>query len=269
MDYSHETSLLAKALWAAALVLGISAIAERVSTRVAGILSGAPLNTVIVFFFVGHDMGTDYVVQSIPYGIASLTATLAFLFAYYRASLLLTRYAVLGSCVIASAAFIAIALLLVSIPFTLLGAAALSLSAILLALRVFRTIDIAAVQKPVRYTAKLLLLRGGFAMFLVVSIITLAETLGTRWTGLLIGFPAVMLPTLVIIHHSYGAASTHAMIRSFPLGVGSIILYTLSVPITFPLWGVLGGSAASLAIALTYLSAVTIGSKTRPPRVAS
>jgi uncharacterized membrane protein (GlpM family) len=267
MDFSAETSLLAKALWAAALVLGISAIAERVSTRIAGILSGAPQNTLIVFFFVGHDMGTNYVVQSIPHGIASLSATLAFLFTYYRASLWLTRYAVLGSSLIASAAFIAVALVLVRIPFSLPGAVAMSLCAIILALCLFRTIPTTAVQKPVRYSAKLLLLRGVFAMFLVVSVITLAETLGTRWTGLLIGFPAVMLPTLVIIHHSYGAASTHTVIRNFPFGVGSIILYTLSVTITFPLWGVLRGSAVSLAIAIGYLIAVTIF--TQPRRAAT
>ena len=52
MDIPHETTLLAKVLWSAAIVLGLSAVAERVSMRIAGILAGAPQGVVLVYFFV-------------------------------------------------------------------------------------------------------------------------------------------------------------------------------------------------------------------------
>jgi hypothetical protein len=57
MDIVHATNLLAKAFSSAAIVLGLSAIAARVSLRIAGILAGAPQAVVLVYFFVGRDMG--------------------------------------------------------------------------------------------------------------------------------------------------------------------------------------------------------------------
>jgi hypothetical protein len=64
-----------------------------------------------------------------------------------------------------------------------------------------------------------------------------------------------MLPTLLIVHHTYGAPSTHAMIRNIPLGVGSIVVYILAVSVAFPVLGVTLGTLASLAAAMVYLSA--------------
>jgi hypothetical protein len=99
-------------------------------------------------------------------------------------------------------------------------------------------------------------LRASVAAILIVGVISLAEILGPRWTGLLTGFPTIVLPTLLIIHFSYGAAAAHAMIRNFPIGLGSIVLYILSVPITFPLFGIYGGTAAALVVSILYLATV-------------
>lgn len=254
MDIPFETSLLAKAIWSAGAVLALAAIAERVGPRVAGILSGAPLSAVLVYLFVGLDMGIDYVVASVPHGVAAFTATLAFVLAYYWASRRLTRFAAVGSVVFAVGVFVVVAGLLVAIPFTLTSASALTLCLIGLSVWLFRKITFVRVERPVRFTARLLLLRGGLAAVFIVVVIMLAEALGPRWTGLMAGFPSTLLPTLLIIHLTYGAAHTHALMRSFPLGMGSIVLYILSVTVTFPTLGVYGGTVASLAISLLYIS---------------
>jgi hypothetical protein len=132
----------------------------------------------------------------------------------------------------------------------------LTLCTIGIAVWLGKGIKLTPLVKPVCYTPNLLLLRGSLAAMLIVGVITLAENLGVRWTGLLTGFATILLPTLLIIHLTYGAAHTHAIIRNFPIGVGSIILYILSIPITFPLWGIYGGTAASLAASFLYLAAV-------------
>ena len=256
MDTPHETSLLAKALWSAGIVMGLAFIAERIGTRIAGLLAGAPLSAVLVYFFVGRDMGIAYIVDSVPHGIASFSGTLVFVLIYYWTSSRLTRFPALGGAVAAVAAYLAIAWVLVSLPFTLANATALTVFVIVLSGWLLRKINIVAVVRPVRYTPHLLLLRGGIAAGLIITVIMLAEILGPRWTGLLVGFPTTLLPTLLIIHFAHGTAATHAMIRNFPMGMGSIILYILSVPHSFTLWGVYGGTAASLAVSFTYLSAV-------------
>lgn len=268
MEFPHETSLLAKAIWSVAIVLGLAAVAERVSTRIAGILSGAPLNTALVYFFVGGDMGAAYVVESTPHGIAAIMGTLAFVLAYYAASSWLPRYAAIGGVLVALAVFVAVAVALVAIPFTLASAAVATLCAIALALWLFRGLAVVPVARPVRYTARLLLLRGGLAALFVVAITEVAEALGTRWTGLMTGFPTTLLPTLLILHLTYGSANAHAIIRNFPLGIGSIILYIASVSVTFPQWGVYGGTAASLLVSLSYLTAVMLWGRGRLSRAA-
>jgi hypothetical protein len=258
MDIPHETTLLAKAFWSAAVVLGLSAVAERVSLRVAGILAGTPQNLALVYFFVGRDMGIDHVTQSAPHAIASFSATIAFALAYYLGSSRFPRYSAVAGSLIGLAVFITVAVVLSMIPFSLASATGLTLCTIGGAGWLGRDIALKRVDKPVRYTARLLILRGTSAAVLVVSVITLAEILGPRWTGLLTGFPTIFLPALLIIHLTYGAAQTHAIIRNFPVGLGAIIPYILSVTVTFPVWGVYGGTAASLAISLLYLAAVAL-----------
>ena len=256
MDTPHETSLLAKALWSAGIVMGLAFVAERIGTRIAGLLAGAPLSAVLIFFFVGRDMGVAYIVDSVPHGIASFSGTLVFVLVYYWTSSQLARFPALGGAMAAIAAYLGIASVLATIPFTLASATALTVFVIALSHWLLRKINFAAMVRPVSYTAHLLLLRGGVAAALIITVIMLAELLGPRWTGLLVGFPTTLLPTLLIIHFTHGTAATHAMIRNFPIGMGSIILYILSVPHSFTLWGVYGGTAASLAIAFTYLSVI-------------
>ena len=52
-----DSLLLAKIATAIIAVVGLSLVAERVSPRVAGILSGYPLGTAIALFFIGIELG--------------------------------------------------------------------------------------------------------------------------------------------------------------------------------------------------------------------
>lgn len=264
MDSAYETSLVAKVLWSAGIVLCLTVVAERVSTRVAGVLSGAPLSAVLLYYFVGRDMGTAFVVKSVPHGIAAFSATLAFVLAYYKTSSRLTRLIPFGSAIVAIVVFLIVAGGLAAIPFTLTTATLTTSCVVVFAIWLFRKIEFIPVAKPVRYTIPLLLLRGGLSAAMIIGVIALAEALGPRWTGLLAGFPSTLLPTLVIIHMTYGTANTHAMIRNFPVGMGSIVLYILSIAFTFPLWGASGGTAASLAVSVSYLTVIMLWIKARP-----
>ena len=256
MDFILEASILVKVAASVVAVLGLTFIAERASTRVAGVLTGAPVGVVVVYFFVGYDMGTDYAVASVPYGIVSFTATLFFVLTYFLASSALRWAGSVVSTLLASGVFVAVAALLAEVAFSIVGGIALTTGAAIAAMWLFRRITLVAVTRPVRITPRLLVVRGAFAALLIVGVISLGKALGPRWAGLLAGFPVTLLPTLLIIHLTYGAASTHALIRNFPLGVVSIVLYVASVAITFPTLGVFGGSLASLAISSTYLVAV-------------
>jgi len=151
MESPHETSLLVKAAWSAVIVLGLTLVAERVSMRIAGLLSGAPLTAVLVYFFVGRDLGIDYVVDSVPYSIAAFTGTLSFVLTYYWTSSRLQRYSALGGLGAAVIVFLAVAAVLAAIPFNLVGATALTVSAIALSAWLVRKIEFIArrLRRPV------------------------------------------------------------------------------------------------------------------------
>ncbi len=78
--------LITKAAFAGAIVLGISMIAERVSPRVAGIISGAPLGALISYYFLGIEQGIDFVTESIPHAIAGMSGVLVFVSVFHAVS---------------------------------------------------------------------------------------------------------------------------------------------------------------------------------------
>ena len=68
------------------IVLGLSLVAERVSPRVAGVLSGYPLGAAIALFFIGLEIGPQFAADSAVFALAGLTASMVFVAAYFAVS---------------------------------------------------------------------------------------------------------------------------------------------------------------------------------------
>ncbi|HFU74094.1 MAG TPA: hypothetical protein ENK65_00915, partial [Helicobacteraceae bacterium] len=84
-----------KMMIAAIIVIGLAELAERSSTRMAGILAGLPVGSALVLFFYGLEYGTDFVATVTPYNLLGLSASLAFVSFYYLGSKLSVRYSIL------------------------------------------------------------------------------------------------------------------------------------------------------------------------------
>jgi uncharacterized membrane protein (GlpM family) len=250
--------LIIKAAFAGAIVLGISMIAERVSPRAAGIISGAPLGALISYYFLGIEQGIEFVIESIPHAVAGMSGVLVFISLYHAVSSRIERYNLLLSTLAGVLGFFCFALILQNITFSIVEGLVVAVTAALLAgFLLRRAVDIRVVA-PVRMTMQLLSLRAGFAAALVVSVVGLAKILGPVWAGILMGFPMTLLPTLLIVHVTYSKEHVYAMLRGFPLGIGSVLCYLLTVPISFPALGVNFGTMASLAVALGYLAVLSM-----------
>ncbi|MEM7743626.1 MAG: hypothetical protein AAF409_07935 [Pseudomonadota bacterium] len=263
MEGTGETALFVKAVWSVFLVLGLAIVAERANTRIAGIISGAPLSILLIYVFVGIELGTAHIVESIPHSIAAFTATLAFVLGYYWASVRLRAFASVGSAAVGLAAYLAVAAVLVQFDFSLAGALVLTVATLLMGSWKLRRVPVMPVERAVRYTPKLIVLRGISAAALVVAVILVAEATGPRWTGLMTGFPSTILPTLLILHSTYGPAPPQALLRNFPLAMGSILIFVLCVRLAYPTVGVLPGTALALVPAMLYLGALAVWPGTR------
>jgi len=248
---------LVKLLTTVTLVLGLSWIAERVDTRLAGILSGMPLGSLLVLIFVGHDLGPEFAAESALYGIPALIGTLAFAGVYYLTSR--TRH-ILGPLFGALAAlpcYLLIAYTLRHFDFSLASGMLLTGISIVIAARLFFHIPEERVMKRVRLTFWHLCFRAGMAAFFVIIITEIAETVGPRWAGLLMGFPITFLPFLLIIHITYSYRHAHTVIRNFPVGLGGLVSYLALVNLTAVPLGINLSIMIGLLGSLAYLGVIS------------
>ena len=98
-----------------------------------------------------------------------------------------------------------------------------------------------------------LAVRAALATVIIFTITSLAHWLPPAWAGTLAAFPVTMLPFLLILHLNHGAAPVATVIKHYPMGLGSLLSYTLCVSYTYSTLGLLWGTLAGFAVATLWL----------------
>jgi hypothetical protein len=292
-----------KLLLITAAVLGLTVIAERVSTKTAGFLAGCPLGTAIILFFFGLEISPEFASKSAVYNITGLVATLAFIYVYYKVSLSTTfmktpgkpgdecgpgacsvckadslsasggslpsrrntrsrgftrgapyvkYYAILFSSVSAIAGYFIIAWILYSIQINIFSALFITILMILIIIYFLKKIQNVKIENKIKLNFKILLIRAVIATSIILIITGTAKMVGSTWAGLFSSFPTTTFPLILIIHYTYDARHVHTIIKNIPKGFGAIVIYSSSVFIFYPLYGVVIGTLLSLVIASLY-----------------
>jgi uncharacterized membrane protein (GlpM family) len=253
---------------AVGMVLGLSVLAEKVSTRFAGVVSGFPLGAAIVLFFIGYEIGPDFAAQSAVYSVFGLIGTLAFVFGYYIATVALKGRAgpaaAVGCVLIGLGFYFAAAALLRCLGVGLWGAVLSTSGVIVAATVVFRRLQNVRIAKPLRLSPGLLFLRAFFAAGVIILITASARLVGPGWAGLLSTFPMTMLPFLFIIHATYRADHVRSIIKNVPRGLGAIVVYGVVVALAYPHHGIWLGTLEGYLAATLYLVALLVPAYRRP-----
>ncbi|OSQ43190.1 hypothetical protein [Thalassospira alkalitolerans] len=251
--------LFAKLAVSIGVVLILSVLAERAGPRVAGVLSGYPLGTAILLYFIGVEQGVAFASESAVYALPGLIATLAFLYAYYLVSRQLLHQKMVWqlplSSLAAFGAFLTVSWICQQISFNRVSGAIALLIAMGMALVLFRGIENVRILNRVRLTRSVVLFRAVLAALIVLGISGIAAWIGPKWAGLFSGFPVTLYPMMLILHVSYGVGPLHTVIRNFPRGMGALWIYILAVTVTYPIWGINTGTILSFAVATLYLIA--------------
>jgi hypothetical protein len=100
----------------------------------------------------------------------------------------------------------------------------------------------------------------------VLTVTALAQALGPRWSGLIVGFPVNSLPVMAILHAHYGSAVVQPFIRIFPAGAFGLCLFNLVAALCLERLGLGLTLALAYAVDIVYLAAVAWVSR---PRAAS
>lgn len=246
------------------IVTTLSIVAERVSPRAAGILAGYPAGSAISLFFIGLERGADFGGQSALYNVAGMTALLIFLYTYYRISAQAKRYAIAAGSASALISFFAAVALLNAIHLPPWAGLVLTCAAILAAGRLFQRIPNAHIAKRVALGPRVLLFRASLSAGIILLITGAAHWAGPDLAGLFSAFPATVFPLILIIHTTYHTEQAHTVIKNVPTGLWSLILYSLTISVTYPRIGIYWGTLASFAIATIYLLGLAaVRSRTR------
>lgn len=245
---------LAKLAVSIGIVLGLSVIAERVSTRVAGLLAGYPLGTAIALFFIGLEISPGFAADSAVFSLAGFTATMALGGGY----LLCGRRDGLGGVLAGTAggllAWWLTSLALTRFDFTRLSGTLVTLAAIFVFTWLYRHLpDVRTGARTGGSRWRPLILRAGLATVIVFIVTGLAHVLPTSWAGMLAAFPISMYPLLVILHLTHGAAPAATVIKHYPAGLGALLCYALCVSLTYATLGLLWGTLAGFAVATLWL----------------
>lgn len=251
---------LIKILVAVFMVVVLSLVAEFVSPRFAGILSGYPLGAAISLFFMGFEISPDFAAHSAVYTLVGLIATQTFCYCYYLGSYFSRRVSKWLNISLAVAAGLAgyflTAALLHCWRIDLAAAVLLPCVSIFLFMGLFRRIPNVKIQKRVRINFGILMLRALVAALFIVLITATAQMVGTRWAGLFAAFPVTLLPLTLLIHITYDVEHVDVILKNVPKGIGSLIVYALAVSQLYPHFGVAVGTLLAYLAATLYLGII-------------
>lgn len=248
-----ESLFFYKAGLAAVVVVLLSLLAEQVSPRWAGVLSGFPTGSAITLYFYGLQYGLEFAGHSAIFNMVGLVAMQMFLLAYYLCGAAAMKLKILAAVAGGLGAYLATIFLLSLFSFNTFWAVVIPLLSFIVFRFLFRKIPNVRIANRVRITWGLIALRAAIAAFIISSITAVAAAVGPAWAGLFSAFPATLLPLLLIIHWTYGEQFSYATIKHMPDGLGGLLAYSLVLHLSYPSLGLYSGIALAMGAALLYL----------------
>lgn len=248
-----ELLLLIKLIVAIAFVMGLALVAENVSPKVAGILSGYPTGTLLTLFFFGLEFTPEYAAESAVYNMIGLVGSMSVVYIYYLTSRYFTKNCILFSALFSINGYFIVVWLLHFIEINKYIAILIPVAFSFIFMYLFRDIKNITIEKKVKLNYKIIFVRAFFASLIILLITIVPRFVGPAWAGLFSAFPTTLFPLLLIIHFTYSKQHVHTIIKNVPIGIFSLIIYSLSVSIVYPLYGIYLGTLISLAGSTTYL----------------
>jgi hypothetical protein len=245
--------LILKALAVVSIVLGLTVVAEKVSPKVSGVLSGLPVGSSITLLFFAVEMGTDYVQRVALYNIHGLFAALSFCIGYYISTFYKGKLEIIISIVISFIFYLIIAYIISFIPPHIVLTPLIVIILIVSAAVYFEKKENFAIVKADKVSLLDLSIRIGLTIGIFLFITSLPKSLPENLAGIFSSFPSVLLPLLLIVHFNHSNLQARTIIKNTPMGLSSVAIYSLIVYFTYPILGILYGTLISLCVAVFYL----------------
>jgi hypothetical protein len=234
----------------------LSFIAERVSSRMAGIVLAFPSTGALGYFFLAWAVSPEAVAAVIPATFIPLGLTAMFPVFYTSIAQALSPYVTKKAVQVAACFFLSTACwLALALPAALYKFSDLTLGMsgyILLVLIANFLLHRGKHTKApaLRYTTGQKIGRAAFVGLIIVVVLVLGKTLDVAWGGIFAMFPAAFSSTLMLLHWYYDPKSVSAAAQNAPIGSLSICVYSIAVMFVFPRFGFITGTVLAYCASL-------------------
>ena len=226
------------------LICAITLAARRWGPAVGGWLSGFPIVSAPVLFFIAVEQGADFAALAAAATLSAVPAALIFIMAYAWLATRATWVVSLLSALLVY--FIAVGLLYIAAP-PVYVSAPLVYAAIWWAPPFFPRTIAPSTSPPFRGVEMVLRMLAGAA--LVLALTYFAPDLGPRWSGLLAMFPLLAIVLAAFSHRETGAGFTILLLRGMVLGYYAFTTFCLVLALALPVLDVGGAFVTALACA--------------------
>lgn len=226
-------------------LLLVSLAGRRWGAAVAGWLTGLPLVTGPILFFLSVEQGERFAAQAAAAALSAVLAAVAFALVYAHAA---QRRGWLPSLLLALPAWAAVAALLSLLPALPLLALGIALPTLALAPRAFPALSAAAGRRATGAAELAGRMLAGAVLVLAVTVA--ADALGETWSGLFAMFPVLGTVLAVSTHRSLGAADVAALLRALPTGFYAMVAFCFVLALALPAIGRTGAFALAVAACL-------------------
>ncbi|PLX81064.1 MAG: hypothetical protein C0616_06295 [Desulfuromonas sp.] len=255
-DASVDGFLLYKIGITMLAVLGLSFVAEKYSARLAGLLSGYPIGTAIILHFYGLEYGAQFAADAAIFNLCGLLASQCFAYTYDWSAQRTSSLA--APSVLALGGYLIPAFLVSQTTPSRLTALGIATIATALFCILFRGQGKQQGAPSKTWSVGLIAGRMIFTAMLVVVVTEFAGVFGPEWAGLFSAFPVALYPLVFLLHREHGPKMVHVVLGNFPYGLWSVIAYSLTVSLLYPLYGVILGTLLGFAAATAVLAIMGI-----------
>lgn len=233
-------------------IAGATLLAERLGSKIGGLLTNLPSNILISLLFVALVNGIPYVVNTVPAIPLGMTIDTLFLFVFVvclkYGLALSTTISLLSWFILAYAATL---VRLENLFVNMVVYCVVTLIAFVVLDRFFEIKSVASNGK--QYTGKQLLIRAFFAGSVVAAVIVISKLFPPYIVGIFSTFPAVLVSTMVILAINQNKEFARATGKVMVLSSSNIVVYGLALYISYPRLGLIRGTIVSFLAAFIWV----------------
>jgi uncharacterized membrane protein (GlpM family) len=232
----------------AMIVVGVTVLAERLGTKVGGILGTLPHLIIIAFVFIALNKGEDFASRAAVVVPAEIGINILFLFTFAH----YCHHSLARALMVSLSLWLILSGLLVwselsSMPISFLVFLACWGFTYYVTERVKTVRSVGSVK--VKYTPRKVVGRGVLAG-IVIAFSVVMSNVGSAISGIFSVFPAMFLSAMVISLREHGPDFAGGLSKAMVFGTPAVMSYGVCVHYLYPELGLLVGTVASTVIAV-------------------